>query len=81
MAMDACGAARGFESRITRKPSIVTGASRTVYGHYRVLVCCFGEGGQGDASDTVSETAQKRTLKSPYRLRNLQYQRDSCGLK
>lgn len=43
--MVACGAARGFESSFTRKPSIVTGASRTVHGHYRVLVCCFGEGG------------------------------------
>ncbi len=43
--MVACGAARGFESRITRKPSTVTDALSTVHGHYRVLVCCFGEGG------------------------------------
>ena len=43
--MDACGAARGFESRFTSQPSNVTDASSTVHGHYRVLVCRFGEGG------------------------------------
>lgn len=35
----------GPRPNFTDEPSIVTGASGTIDGHYRVLVCCFGEGG------------------------------------
>ena len=52
--MVACGAARGFESRFTSKPSTVTGVSCTVHRYYRVLVWCFGEGGYGDCVVRVS---------------------------